>query len=76
MLVLQQQQLFDEIASLPLELKTQIVDNILQSINPVDKSIDDIWIDQVQKRKKEIESGDVALVDGDEVFKKISQRFQ
>jgi len=71
---LQEKQLFDEIDILPIDLKTKIVDKILNSINPTNKSIDDLWIQEVNKRKNEIESGTVKLIDGDEVFKKISQR--
>jgi len=74
MLALHQQQLFDEIDILPIDLKTKIIDKILTSINPINKSIDDVWIKEVNQRKNEIESGNVSLVDGDEVFKKISQR--
>jgi putative addiction module component (TIGR02574 family) len=74
MVALQQKQLFDEIDVLPIDLKTKIVDKILNSINPTNKSIDDLWIQEVNKRKNEIESGTVQLVNGDEVFKKISQR--
>jgi hypothetical protein len=75
MVALQQKQLFDEIDVLPIDLKTKIVDKILNSMNPTDKSIDDLWIKEVNKRKNEIESGNIKLVDGDEVFKKISQKF-
>lgn len=75
MIAVQQKQLFDEIDILPIDLKTQIVDKILSSISPVNKSIDDLWIEEVNKRKNEIESGDIKLVNGDEVFKKIAQRF-
>ena len=75
MIALKQQQLFDEIDILPIDIKTKIVDKILSSISPIDKSIDDFWIKEVNRRKDEIESENVELVDGDEVFKKISQRF-
>ena len=68
------QQLFDEIDSLPIHLKTQIVDNILSSISPINTSIDDIWITEANRRKDEIESHTVQLMDGDKVFKKISQK--
>ena len=74
MVVLQQKQLFDEIEILPLELKTKIVDTILKSLNPITKSIDDLWIEEAKKRKNEIEANKVKLIDGDEVFKKISKR--
>lgn len=71
---LQQKQLFDEIDVLPIDLKTKIVDKILNSIKPTNKSIDNLWIEKVNKRKNEIETGDVKLVNGDEVFRKIAQR--
>ncbi len=74
MIALKQEQLFDEIDILPIDLKTQIIDRILASITPANSSIDALWIKEVNKRKSNIETNDVSLVDGDEVFKKISQR--
>ncbi len=76
MVVLQQQQLFNEIDILPIDLKTKIVDKILNSIQPVTKSIDDLWIAEVNKRKGEIENNQVELIDGNEVFSKIVQRLK
>lgn len=74
MLALRQEQLFDEIDILPIDLKTKIVDKILASITPTNSSVDALWIKEANKRKREIESDSVTLVNGDEVFKKISQR--
>jgi len=74
MTALKQEQLFDEIDILPIDLKTKIVDRILASITPLNSEIDKLWINEANKRKQEIESNSVALVDGNEVFKKISQR--
>ncbi|PNV82819.1 MAG: hypothetical protein C0627_08625 [Sulfurimonas sp.] len=74
MLALKQEQLFEEIDILPIDLKTKIVDKILASITPLNSEIDKLWIKEALKRKQEIESNFVTLVDGDEVFKKISQR--
>ena len=59
MLTLKQEQLFDE---------------ILASITPVNTSIDALWIKEVNKRKTEIETNNVSLIDGDEVFKKIAKK--
>ncbi|MFK5881034.1 MAG: addiction module protein [Sulfurospirillum sp.] len=75
MLALKQEKLFEEIDILPIDLKTKIVDKILTSITPLDSSIDALWIKEVKKRKNDIEKGKISLVDGDEVFQKISQRF-
>ena len=74
MLALKQEQLFDEIDILPIDLKTKIVDKILASITPANTSIDALWIKEVKKRKNDIETNSISLVDGDEVFKKISKR--
>ncbi len=75
MITLKEQELFDEINSLPLDIKTRIVDTILKEINPINSEIDSLWIEEVHKRKREIESGEVRLVDGDVVFQKISEKF-
>lgn len=74
MLALKQEQLFDEIDILPIDLKTKIVDRILASITPSNTSIDALWIKEVNKRKTDIETHSVSLVDGDEVFQKIATR--
>ncbi len=76
MLSLRQEQLFEEIDILPKELKTQIIDKLLNSINPKDKSVDDLWIKEVNRRKNDIEEGKIQLMNGDNVFKKISQRLK
>jgi hypothetical protein len=76
MVALRQEQLFEEIDILPIDLKTKIVDKILNSINPIHKSIDDLWIEEVNKRKNDIEYGNVKLINGDDVFSKIVQRLK
>jgi hypothetical protein len=73
-LALKQEQLFDEIDILPIDLKTKIVDKILASITPSNASIDALWVQEVNKRKNDIETNSVSLVDGDEVFQKIAKR--
>jgi hypothetical protein len=74
MLALNQEQLFDEIDILPIDLKAKLVDKILASITPSNSSIDALWIKEANKRKSEIEANAVSLVDGDEVFRKIAKR--
>lgn len=72
--VLKQAELFNEIDILPIDLKTEIVDKILANITPLNSENDKLWIKEANKRKQEIKSNSVSLVNGDEVFKKISQR--
>lgn len=70
MTALKQDELFNEIDILPIDLKTKIVDKILDSITPLNSEIDRLWIQESNKRREEIESNSVTLIDGDEVFKK------
>ena len=76
MTTIQQKQLFEEIDILPLDLKTKLVEKILHSINQTSESIDNLWIKEVNKRKKEIENEDATLINGEEVFQKIQERLK
>jgi len=67
-------ELFDEAVSLPVEIKTQLVDKLLRSLHPVQKEIDKLWAAEAEKRVEEIKSGKVKTIPGDEVFKKILSR--
>ena len=37
------QELFDEAVSLPVEIRSQLVDKLLRGIHPVQKEIDELW---------------------------------
>ena len=67
-------ELFDEAVSLPVEIRTQLVDKLLRSLHPVQKEIDKLWAAEAEKRVEEIKSGKVKTIPGDEVFKKILDR--
>ncbi|MCC7211815.1 MAG: addiction module protein [Candidatus Brocadia sp.] len=68
------QELFDEAVSLPVEMRAQLIDKLLQSIHPIQKEIDELWAAEAEKRVEEIKSGKVKTIPGDEVFKKILGR--
>ena len=44
----QTEDLFDEIISLPLDLKIQLIDKLLQSIQPINVEIDKLWADEAE----------------------------
>jgi len=67
-------ELFAEAVSLPLDIRTQLVDKLLQSLHPIKKEIDALWTEEAEKRVKEIRSGKVATIPGEEVFEKIRKR--
>ncbi|MBI5192548.1 MAG: addiction module protein [Nitrospirae bacterium] len=58
-------ELFDEAVSLPVEIRAQLVDKLLRSLNPIQKEIDELWAVQAEKRVEEIKSGKVV---GDNLF--------
>ncbi|MBI5308998.1 MAG: addiction module protein [Planctomycetes bacterium] len=67
-------ELFAEAVSLPLDIRTRLVDKLLQSLHPIQKEIDALWTEEAEKRVEEIRSGKVATIPGEEVFEKIRKR--
>ena len=59
---------------LPIDLKLELVDRLLESISPSQKDIDELWKIEVERRIDEVESGEVKTIPGDEVFAKIRGR--
>jgi putative addiction module component (TIGR02574 family) len=68
-------ELMSEAESLPIEIKTQLIDRLLNSINPSQEKIDQIWAVEVEKRVAEIESGKVKTIPGAQVFKEIFDKY-
>lgn len=62
--------------SLPIEMKTKLIDKLLQSLNPSQKEIDELWAIEAERRIKEIESGQVKPIPGEVVFQKIHKKFK
>jgi putative addiction module component (TIGR02574 family) len=75
MLALNTNQLLAEVDSMPIDLKTKLIDKLLRSLSPHSESIEALWKQEIDKRVEAIESGRVSLVDGNEVFRKIQERF-
>lgn len=69
-------ELINEVVSLPVEERTLIIDSILRSLNQPESEIDKTWVSLAQKRLAEIKAGSVCAAPGNEVFKKIWQRFE
>lgn len=72
MLALTQEELLSEIELLPIDLKREIVDRILTSITPINNDIDLLWIEEANERKRAIETNEISLISGSEVFQKIT----
>lgn len=61
--------------SLPIDLKLELIDKLLESITPSQSEIDELWKVEVERRIDEVESERVKTIPGDEVFAKIRERF-
>lgn len=68
--------LIAEATSLPVEERALVADSILKSLNPTASQIDKQWAEVAMRRLQEIRSGQVQPVPGEEVFRKIQERFQ
>ncbi len=60
---------------LPIDLKLELVDRLLESMSPSQKEIDELWKVEVERRIDEVESGKVKTIPGGEVFDEIRNRF-
>ena len=76
MLAINTNQLLSEVDSLPLDLKTKLIDKLLSSLNPTQESVEKLWKKEIDSRVNSIESGKVDLVDGNTVFQKIKDKLQ
>ena len=76
MLAINTNQLLSEVDSLPLDLKTKLIDKLLSSLNPTEDSVERLWKKEIDSRINSIESEEIDLIDGDTVFQKIKNKFQ
>ncbi|WP_160328913.1 addiction module protein [Syntrophomonas wolfei] len=67
--------LISMIESLPIDVKTTIIEKILSSLQPIQEDIDKLWVKEVEDRISDIKSGKVQMISGKEVFKEIEERF-
>ncbi|MEW6419941.1 MAG: addiction module protein [Nitrospirota bacterium] len=63
------------VESLPVDIKTKLVEKILNSLHPSQREIDELWAKEAEKRVKEIRTGKVKTIPGEEVFKEIKKKF-
>lgn len=69
-------ELISEAISLPIDIRTQLINRLLVSLNPERKDIDEFWMKEVEKRLKDIKTGKIKTVPGEQIFQEIKERFQ
>jgi putative addiction module component (TIGR02574 family) len=68
-------ELISMVESLPVDVKTTLVEKILNSLHPSQKEIDALWAKEAERRVKEIKTGKVKTISGENVFKEIREKF-
>ena len=68
-------ELIAEAISLPVEIRTKIIEELFRSLNPLQKDVDELWALEAEKRVEEIKAGKVKTIPGKEVFDKIQDKF-
>ena len=68
-------EIVSEVESLPVEERAVVVDSILRTLNPPDPDVDRKWAEVAKRRLKELRSGRVNGIPGDQVFAKVRERF-
>jgi len=63
--------LINEAEALPIEERALVVDSLLRSLNRPESRIDEKWASVAKERLREVRSGAVETVLGDDVFAKI-----
>ncbi|MDP2753425.1 MAG: addiction module protein [Nitrospirota bacterium] len=68
-------ELISIVESLPVDIKTALIEKLLNSLHPSQKEIDALWVKEAERRVSEIKAGKVKTIPGDEVFKEIHKKY-
>lgn len=70
------QEIFEEVLSLPDETKADLVDRLIKSLHvPLDPNIDQLWAEEAEKRIGDLERGEVKVIPGDKVLRDIKEKY-
>lgn len=68
-------ELISMVESLPIDIKTKLIEKILESLHPSQKERDELWAQEAEKRVEDIRTGRERKIPGEAVFKEIHDRF-
>ena len=71
----QTMEIMDVVDSLPIDMKLEIIDHLLESISPTNKVVEDAWKVEAERRIEEVRSGKVKPIPVAEVFAEIERDF-
>ena len=68
-------EIIEEVTALPVEERAHVIDSLLRTLNPPQPEIDAAWAEVARRRLEELRSGRVKAIPGDQVFRRIRERF-
>ena len=72
----QTMEIMDVVDSLPIDMKLEIIDHLLESISPTNKDVEEAWKEEVERRIDEVENGEVKLIPLEEVRERLGKRYR
>jgi len=63
------------IESLPVDVKIQLADNLLNSLYPKNDEIDKYWIEEAEKRVKELKEGKIKTIPSNKVLTDLKKKY-
>jgi len=69
-------EIMDVVDSLPIDMKLEIIDHLLESISPTNKEVEEAWKEEVERRIDEVERGEVELIPLEEVRERFRSRYR
>lgn len=65
-----------EILKLPSEEIVQVVEALLNRINPVSAEVDEVWGQEVERRVDAFEKGEISAIEGDFAMRSLKDRLK
>lgn len=67
----------EKIRSLSAEAKTELVRSLIADLDgPAESDVERAWLEEAQRRYREVSSGQVAAVPGEQAFKNLHARLK
>jgi putative addiction module component (TIGR02574 family) len=70
------EKIYDNALDLPTEERLILIDKLINSVTPVDKSIERAWAVESERRLEAFKQGKTKAIPGDEVFRNIFSRLK
>ncbi len=67
-------ELMSIVETLPIEIKIELIEKLLNSLYPSQEEINKLWLQEAEKRLKEIKNGKIKLIPAEKVFEKAFEK--